>query len=118
MRVTALALPYGAGYATAPSGRPSLYANLVVSTSTIQANVNAAAAGKSIPELNREAALRAGAPTLENLDAAKREMPGGLSPQEEGLYRRHLANVVGPGGITQPDGKRSTLELDSLIEHV
>jgi hypothetical protein len=71
--------------------------------------VNADAAGKSIPELQTQIGQLQGAPTAANLDAAKAAMA--LDAQEEALYRRHLANVVGPGGITQPSGQRSTLEI-------
>lgn len=42
-----------------------------------------------------------------NLEAAKAELK--LTPQEEGLYRRHLTNLTGPGGVDNPDGSRSTL---------
>ena len=30
----------------------------------------------------------------------------GLNPQEQNLYRHHLGNLVGPGGVDQPDGLR------------
>jgi hypothetical protein len=32
-----------------------------------------------------------------------------LTPQESALYQRHLQNLVGPGGVDNPDGSRSTL---------
>lgn len=32
-----------------------------------------------------------------------------LTPQEQNLYRFHLANLNGPGKVTQPDGEISTL---------
>jgi hypothetical protein len=32
-----------------------------------------------------------------------------LTPQERGLYERHLRNLNGPGGVDNPDGSRSTL---------
>lgn len=32
-----------------------------------------------------------------------------LTPQESALYQRHLDNLWGPGGVTNPDGSRSTL---------
>lgn len=41
------------------------------------------------------------------IGAAKSEMK--LNPQEEALYRRHLKNLTGPGGVDNPDGSRSTL---------
>ena len=33
----------------------------------------------------------------------------GLNKQEQALYRRHLANLTGSGGVDNPDGSRSTL---------
>ena len=42
-----------------------------------------------------------------NLEAATREMD--LTGQERALYERHLTNLVGPGGVNNPDGSRSTL---------
>jgi hypothetical protein len=33
----------------------------------------------------------------------------GLNPQEQNLYRHHLGNLVGPGGVDQPNGARSTV---------
>lgn len=32
-----------------------------------------------------------------------------LSPQEQSLYRRHLTNLSGSGGVDNPDGSRSSL---------
>jgi hypothetical protein len=32
-----------------------------------------------------------------------------MTPQEKGLYERHLANLQGPGGVRNPDGSISTL---------
>jgi hypothetical protein len=32
-----------------------------------------------------------------------------LTPQERGLYERHLANLTGPGKVSHPDGSISTL---------
>ena len=43
----------------------------------------------------------------ENLSAADKEMK--LSQQEKALYKRHLTNLVGSGGVDNPDGSRSTL---------
>lgn len=40
----------------------------------------------------------------------------GLTQQEGDLYRRHLSNLTGPGGVTNPDGSRSTL-YQSTQEH-
>lgn len=40
----------------------------------------------------------------------------GLNPQEAALYKRHLANLNGPGGVDNPDGTRSSL-LQTTIEH-
>lgn len=42
-----------------------------------------------------------------NLAAADKDM--NLTPQERGLYERHLRNLNGPGGVDNPDGSRSTL---------
>lgn len=39
-----------------------------------------------------------------------------LNPQERDLYERHLRNLVGPGGVDNPDGSRSTL-FQSNVEH-
>lgn len=86
--------------------------------------VQTATAGKTIAEIQAEATrLRVGTPTpaaptiadtivlpTGNLEAARQAMPD-LSPQEESLYKRHLGNVVGPGGITQKAGARSTLRI-------
>jgi hypothetical protein len=32
-----------------------------------------------------------------------------MTPQEQGLYERHLANLHGPGGVRNADGSISTL---------
>ena len=32
-----------------------------------------------------------------------------LTPQEQFLYQHHLDNLVGPGGVTNPNGSRSTV---------
>jgi hypothetical protein len=32
-----------------------------------------------------------------------------LSPEEQNLYRHHLQNLWGPGGVDNPDGSRSTV---------
>jgi hypothetical protein len=45
--------------------------------------------------------------STQNLRAADAEMK--LTPQERSMYERHLTNLVGPGGVTNPDGSRSTL---------
>lgn len=42
-----------------------------------------------------------------NLKAADTALK--LTPQEKALYRRHLKNLTGPGGVDNPDGSRSTL---------
>jgi hypothetical protein len=42
-----------------------------------------------------------------NLEAADKALH--LTPQERALYERHLTNLVGPGGVNNPDGSRSTL---------
>src|SRR6266436_7698193 len=33
-----------------------------------------------------------------------------LTPQEQNLYKMHLENLSGPGGVDNPDGSRSTLK--------
>jgi len=38
-----------------------------------------------------------------------------LNPQEQDFYKRHLTNLYGPGGVTNPDGSRSTL-LQTTVE--
>lgn len=50
---------------------------------------------------------KAGAPDLGNFDAAHAALK--MTPQEQALYKRHLSNVSGPGGVDNPDGSRSTL---------
>jgi hypothetical protein len=47
------------------------------------------------------------APGIANFNAAIQAI--GLTTQEQGLYRRHLANLTGPGGVDNPNGSRSTL---------
>lgn len=42
-----------------------------------------------------------------NLEAADKELH--FTPQERALYERHLTNLVGKGGVNNPDGSRSTL---------
>lgn len=44
---------------------------------------------------------------LTNFNAAHGALK--MTPQEQALYMRHLANVTGPGGVDNPDGTRSTL---------
>ncbi len=44
---------------------------------------------------------------MDNFDAANRDL--GMTPQEQDLYKRHLKNLYGPGGVDNPDGSRSTL---------
>lgn len=39
-----------------------------------------------------------------------------LTPEEQALYSRHLTNLVGPGGVANPDGSRSTL-YQAVQEH-
>lgn len=54
--------------------------------------------------------FRPGIPAdLSNLHAAQRDM--NLTPQEHDLYRRHLGNLWGPGGVTNagPEPSRSSL---------
>lgn len=46
-------------------------------------------------------------PQQSNLPMAEAEM--NLTPQEQALYMRHLYNLYSPGGITNPNGSRSTL---------
>jgi hypothetical protein len=50
----------------------------------------------------------------ENYRAAVDKM--NLTPQEQALYKRHLTNLTGPGGVDNPDGSRSTL-FQSSVEH-
>lgn len=42
-----------------------------------------------------------------SLEDAKRDL--NLTPQEEALYRRHVTNLTGSGGVDNPDGSRSSL---------
>lgn len=42
-----------------------------------------------------------------NYDAANSAL--GMTPQEQALYQRHLANLWGNGGVDNPNGSRSTL---------
>lgn len=46
-------------------------------------------------------------PQQTNLPQADAAM--NLSPQEQALYMRHIANLYGPGAVDNPDGSRSTL---------
>jgi hypothetical protein len=72
--------------------------------------VNTDSEGKSIPQLAaRVAELQRGTapPDDANLKAADAELK--LTAQERALYQRHLGNVVGPGGVTNGDGSRSTI---------
>lgn len=46
-------------------------------------------------------------PQQSNLPMAEAQM--NLTPQEQALYMRHLYNLYSPGGITNPNGSRSTL---------
>lgn len=48
-----------------------------------------------------------------NLPAADASLK--LTPQEKALYRRHLTNLTGSGGVDNPDGTRSTLK-DITVE--
>lgn len=50
----------------------------------------------------------------DNLTKATREL--GLTPEEQALYRQHLANLWGEGGVDNPDGSRSTL-YQAVQEH-
>jgi hypothetical protein len=49
-----------------------------------------------------------------NLPAARQML--NLNPQEQALYQRHLTNLMGVGGVDNPDGSRSTL-YQSVQEH-
>lgn len=49
-----------------------------------------------------------------SLEDAKRDL--NLTPQEEALYRRHVDNLTGPGGVDNPDGSRSSL-YQAVQEH-
>lgn len=52
--------------------------------------------------------LLAQGPKIEtNFEDAKRDL--NLTPQEQALYQRHLSNLLGPGGVDNPDGSRSSL---------
>lgn len=44
---------------------------------------------------------------LQNFTAANSALT--MSPQEQAMYRRHLSNLWGNGGVDNPDGSRSTL---------
>ncbi len=46
-------------------------------------------------------------PNMANFNAAHDALK--MTPEEQALYMRHLANVRGPGGVDRPDGSRSTL---------
>src|SRR5215470_12771227 len=49
----------------------------------------------------------------QNLDAAHKALK--LTPQERALYERHLTNLWGTGGVTNPDGSRSTLYQMTML---
>jgi hypothetical protein len=44
---------------------------------------------------------------LQNFTAANSAL--NMSPQEQALYKRHIGNLWGAGGVDNPDGSRSTL---------
>lgn len=48
----------------------------------------------------------------QNMEAAHADM--NLTPQEKGLYQRHLDNLYGPGGVDNSDGTRSTLYTSTV----
>ena len=52
--------------------------------------------------------------SLDNFGQAMQDL--NLTPQEQGLYKRHLANLWGDGGVDNPDGSRSTL-YQSVEQH-
>jgi len=71
--------------------------------------------GKTIPQIQaRIGELQRGSvpPDETNYNQANADMK--LTPQEQALYKRHLGNVAGPGGVTNPDGSRSTLYQASV----
>jgi hypothetical protein len=53
-------------------------------------------------------------PLQYNLGAA--DVALDLTPQEKNLYRMHLRNLTGSGGVDHPDGSRSSL-YQSVQEH-
>lgn len=53
-------------------------------------------------------------PELDNFGQAMQDLD--MTPQEQNLYRMHLANLWGDGGVDNPDGSRSTLYA-SVTEH-
>lgn len=52
--------------------------------------------------------------SLTNFAQAMKDLQ--LTPQEQALYRRHLSNLWGNGGVDNADGSRSTL-YQSVQEH-
>jgi hypothetical protein len=49
---------------------------------------------------------------LRSFHAANRDLS--MSPEEQNLYRLHLGNLYGTGGVDNPDGSRSTLYQTSV----
>lgn len=58
-------------------------------------------------QLGADVVALGSAPGGSHFDEANAAM--NLSPQEQGLYQRHLTNLTGPGGVDNPNGSRSTL---------
>jgi hypothetical protein len=56
---------------------------------------------------NALAALTAKGIPLTNFNAANKAL--NMTPQEQAFYLRHLTNLWGNGGVTNPDGSRSSL---------
>lgn len=65
--------------------------------------------GDQLPPYLRPPGMNAlaGAYPTDTLEQAIKTMK--LTPQEEAMYRLHLSNLYGPGGVDNPDGSRSTL---------
>lgn len=61
----------------------------------------------SLSDLLAGAVVGQGRPRNLRLEEVSRQLD--LTPQEQFLYQHHLDNLVGPGGVTNPDGSRSTV---------
>ena len=68
----------------------------------------------SLSDLLSGAIVGQGRPRNLRLDQVTQDL--NLTPQEQFLYQHHLDNLVGPGGVTNPNGSRSTV-LQTSAEH-
>lgn len=75
--------------------------------------VPVARAGSPVGTSGVTAQAAAQAPPTGNFDKAAAELK--MTPQEQGLYMRHLSNLWGEGGVNNPDGSRQTLGSQPMV---